>query len=76
MSEFDSWQQLDDEDPLKCYREKFHIPKFQAIDSDGSSNNGKSDQRKEMVYFCGNSLGLQPKSARKYIEQGLHYIIK
>jgi len=48
-------QQLDKQDPLASFREKFHIPK---------DKNGK-----ELIYFCGNSLGCQPKSARKYIEQ-------
>ncbi|MFB6305856.1 MAG: kynureninase, partial [Flavobacteriales bacterium] len=43
--------------PLKHYRDKFHIPK----DSNGN----------EKIYFCGNSLGLQPKTARSYIEQEL-----
>jgi len=42
-------------DPLASYREHFHIPK--------TSKGGDS------VYLCGHSLGLQPKTARKYIEQ-------
>jgi kynureninase len=44
-------------DPLAAYRERFHIPKTSA----GS----------DCVYLCGHSLGLQPKSARAYIEQEL-----
>jgi kynureninase len=44
-------------DPLAAYRDRFHIPKT-ATGSDG-------------VYLCGHSLGLQPKSARAYIEQEL-----
>lgn len=48
---------LDAGDPLASYREKFHMPKH----TDGS----------DTVYFCGNSLGLQPKSARAYVEQEL-----
>ncbi len=43
-------------DRLNHYRNKFHIP---AV-------NGK-----EVIYFTGNSLGLQPKSTRSYIEQEL-----
>lgn len=39
----------DREDPLRSFREKFHFPK---------TENGQ-----EKVYFTGNSLGLQPKSA-------------
>ena len=42
-------------DPLRSYRERFHIPRKR----DGS----------EAVYLCGHSLGLQPKRARAYIEQ-------
>ena len=46
-------QQLDTSDPLKSYRDKFIIPQA----------NGK-----QKIYFLGNSLGLQPKSARDYIQ--------
>ena len=42
-------QQLDREDPLKPYRERFHFPQHQG---------------KDVVYLCGNSLGLQPKSVK------------
>jgi kynureninase len=44
-------------DPLAPYRDRFHIPKTSA----GS----------DCVYLCGHSLGLQPKSARAYIEREL-----
>ena len=47
-------QQLDTADPLKGFREKFIIPEV-----DG----------KQRIYFLGNSLGLQPKPANKYIQQ-------
>ena len=49
--------QADEADPLRSYREKFHIPQ----------HNGK-----DTVYFTGNSLGLQPKSAREVIDQELN----
>src|SRR5438105_2851546 len=49
--------QLDAEDPLRSFREKFHLP---------LSKNGEP-----LIYFAGNSLGLMPKSARKIIEQEL-----
>lgn len=45
-------QSLDVQDPLKSFRDKFHIPNF---------------HEKPMRYFTGNSLGLQPKSTKKYI---------
>ncbi len=47
-------RKLDREDPLNKFREEFFIPR-----KDGS----------EMIYFCGNSLGLQPKNAPEAIEQ-------
>jgi kynureninase len=50
-------RQLDEQDPLKHFREKFYIPK---------QTNGE-----DVLYFTGNSLGLQPKTTRAYIEQEL-----
>ncbi|HSN61173.1 MAG TPA: kynureninase, partial [Ferruginibacter sp.] len=43
---------LDEQDPLKLFRDKFYIPLV----------NGK-----EAIYFTGNSLGLQPKTAQDYV---------
>eukprot|EP00218_Dolichomastix_sp_CCMP3274_P005440 CAMPEP_0170157540 /NCGR_PEP_ID=MMETSP0033_2-20121228/66107_1 /TAXON_ID=195969 /ORGANISM="Dolichomastix tenuilepis, Strain CCMP3274" /LENGTH=391 /DNA_ID=CAMNT_0010394939 /DNA_START=15 /DNA_END=1187 /DNA_ORIENTATION=+ len=51
-------QAQDAKDPLKSYRTKFHIPK----DAEGN----------EWLYFCGNSLGLQPKVTQEYIQQELN----
>src|SRR4051812_25153277 len=50
-------KQLDLGDALHSYRNKFHIPQFNDMD---------------MVYFTGNSLGLQPKTTKEYIGQELH----
>ncbi len=50
-------RQQDIEDPLRHFREKFHLP----IGKDGSS----------LIYFAGNSLGLMPKLATKVVEQEL-----
>jgi len=47
---------LDANDALRDFRAQFYIP----------TNNGK-----EHIYLCGNSLGLQPKSVRAYLEQEL-----
>jgi kynureninase len=47
---------MDAQDPLCKYRERFHIPQFEGRDA---------------VYFTGNSLGLQPKTARNYIGEEL-----
>lgn len=47
-------QQLDSQDSLNQYRDEFHFPKV----------NGK-----EVIYFTGNSLGLQPKRAKAYVDE-------
>ncbi|MCH4824080.1 kynureninase [Gramella lutea] len=47
-------RQLDKEDKLSRYRHEFIFPKV----------NGK-----EVIYFVGNSLGLQPRSAKKYVDE-------
>jgi len=50
-------KQLDAEDPLRGFREKFHLPL------------GKGG--KPLIYFAGNSLGLMPKAARRIVDQEL-----
>ena len=51
----DDWARAQDAaDPLRDFRAQFHIPRH-----DGA----------EMAYFCGNSLGLQPKGARAYVDE-------
>ncbi len=50
-------QEMDERDALRHFREKFFIPK---------QSNGE-----DVLYFTGNSLGLQPKTTRNYIEQEL-----
>jgi kynureninase len=50
-------RQLDAEDPLRGFREKFCLP----LGKDG----------KPVVYFAGNSLGLMPKSARQIVDDEL-----
>ena len=49
-------KQLDKNDPLKDYRKLFHIPKVKG---------------KESIYFCGNSLGLQPKTVEQHLKAEL-----
>ena len=49
-------QEQDENDPLRAYRDKFHIPVINGI---------------ETVYFTGNSLGLQPKSVKNYLDEEL-----
>jgi kynureninase len=50
-------RRLDAEDPLRLFRDAFHIPQR----PDGTP----------VIYFCGHSLGLQPKAVRGLIEQEL-----
>lgn len=50
-------QQQDQSNALASYRNHFHIPK----DTNGN----------ELIYMTGNSLGLQPKSTKDYINQEL-----
>ncbi|MDX2173467.1 MAG: kynureninase [Bacteroidota bacterium] len=50
-------KQLDERDELNSYRQQFYLPQ----------HNGE-----DVVYFTGNSLGLQPKTTKNYIEQELN----
>ena len=52
----DAARRLDASDPLAPYRERFCIPQRHGQDA---------------VYFCGNSLGLQPTTTRGYLEAEL-----
>lgn len=51
-------KRLDSEDKLKEFREQFYIP--------------VSEEGKELIYLCGNSLGLQPKQTEQYIKGELY----
>jgi kynureninase len=50
-------QELDQQDPLAAFRSRFHFPTF---------------LNENPVYFTGNSLGLQPKTAATYIQEELN----
>jgi kynureninase len=50
-------QQLDQTDSIRHFRDRFHIP-----ERDGQP----------LIYLCGNSLGLQPKTARDALNQELN----
>lgn len=74
---------LDSEDSLKWARDEFEIPLKSDSGGDGTSNlfpNGNvtmetllitlsSTGDGEVVYLCGNSLGLLPKQARKLLNE-------
>jgi kynureninase len=50
-------KQLDAQDSLHVFREKFHLP---------ANRSGEP-----LIYFAGNSLGLMPKAAKQVVEQEL-----
>ena len=47
-------KQLDGQDELRKYRNEFIFPQINS---------------KDVIYFTGNSLGLQPKNAKKYVDE-------
>ncbi len=49
-------QEMDQKDPLRSFRDRFYFPTF---------------HKNEVVYFTGNSLGLQPKTVQSYIQEEL-----
>ncbi|HTE11676.1 MAG TPA: kynureninase [Chitinophagaceae bacterium] len=49
-------EKMDAKDPLKKFRKQFHFPLHKG---------------KKAIYFCGNSLGLQPKQTAKAFKQEL-----
>ena len=49
-------KEMDTKDPLREFRDKFYFPTF---------------MNKDVVYFTGNSLGLQPKTASTLIQEEL-----
>ncbi|MHA7129580.1 kynureninase [Algoriphagus namhaensis] len=49
-------RKMDEADPLSAFRERFYFPKVNGQDA---------------IYFCGNSLGLQPKSVKDYLDKEL-----
>ncbi|HNB80769.1 MAG TPA: kynureninase [Chitinophagaceae bacterium] len=49
-------REMDDADQLSDYRQRFIIPKHKGRD---------------VIYFCGNSLGLQPKAVQEKVEEEL-----
>ncbi|XP_006086938.1 kynureninase [Myotis lucifugus] len=59
---------LDEEDKLRHFREYFHIPKTQDLPPIDLSLVNKDENA---IYFLGNSLGLQPKMVKTYLEEEL-----
>ena len=55
--DLDFAREQDKADPLAHFRERFHFP--------------VADSGEPFIYFCGNSLGLQPDTAEQYIKEEL-----
>lgn len=78
-------RQKDRQDPLRSFRSRFHFPPHPApgsssvaaastsspLSTGSPSFPGASRPTRDAIYFCGNSLGLQPKDTRAAIEQEL-----
>lgn len=58
INSIDYAKTLDNNDPLKSFRDTFHFPLHQG---------------EPCVYLCGNSLGLQPKSLASYLTRELEH---
>lgn len=56
---------LDEEDKLKHFKDYFYIPKVQDLPPIDLSLVKKDENA---IYFSGNSLGLQPKTVKTYLE--------
>ena len=52
--DFDQLKNWDREDDLTEFRSEFHFPEKSG---------------RQVIYFCGNSLGLQPKSTKKFVTE-------
>ncbi|ARS37171.1 kynureninase [Pontibacter actiniarum] len=50
-------QEQDKQDPLHHFKNQFYFPQVNGQDA---------------IYFCGNSLGLQPKSAQRFIDHEMY----
>lgn len=80
-------QSLDAKDHMRSFREKFIIPsksniKTKKVVQPGSSpfstplscdiiTDSQPESEDPCIYFCGNSLGLQPRATREYISKYL-----
>ncbi|CRG83149.1 kynureninase [Talaromyces islandicus] len=62
-------ESLDRADPLRSFREKFIIPSKANLKTTKLAKPGLSQE--PSIYFCGNSLGLQPRATAKYLEAHL-----
>ncbi|CAH8498765.1 unnamed protein product [Schistosoma turkestanicum] len=73
---------LDEHDVLRSYRSEFHLPNYdevmktiytnpteynQPITTTTTTENDTTNHTKQIIYFCGHSMGLQPKRLHAYL---------
>ena len=56
---------LDKANPVRHLRDEFHYPSLKDIGVEGG------DPDTKCIYFCGNSLGLQPRDTRVFVNEEL-----
>ncbi|KAF3036417.1 Kynureninase (L-kynurenine hydrolase) [Didymella heteroderae] len=69
----------DEKDELSRLRKEFIVPtkgdlrnkKYGFQQNADASHDAQNDDNEESVYFCGNSLGLQPRRTREYVNRYL-----
>ncbi|KAF2028057.1 kynureninase 1 [Setomelanomma holmii] len=74
-------KQQDEKDELSKLRKEFLIPTkgdlrnkkfgFQQKIAQDESSSAAEDDHEESIYFCGNSLGLQPRRTKEYVNRYL-----
>ena len=55
IMDIESAKKLDHVDPLSHFKNRFYLP--------------KTESGEPFIYFCGNSLGLQPDTASQFINE-------
>ncbi|CAK7203158.1 putative secondary metabolism biosynthetic enzyme [Sporothrix eucalyptigena] len=63
--------ELDQQDPVRHLRDEFIVPTKAMINRSSLAPLSDSKSGGEALYFCGNSLGLQPKSVGEYVQAQL-----
>ena len=64
-------EKLDQEDPLKHLRREFIVPTRAGLSRKPSSSSTDLEAEEPCIYFCGNSLGLQPRRAAARVNEHL-----
>ncbi|HEY8683871.1 MAG TPA: kynureninase [Rhodanobacter sp.] len=68
------WAQAQDAaDPLRAFRDEFLIPPHAGHDGARADSAPVDSRPVDSVYFCGNSLGLQPRAVREAVNAELDY---